>query len=242
MQSRFKSLNYHPGNRWELFWPYENPASAGVLQQVWASTLRALQRGAFGLSGPSLVSRTGTSGLCVRRLGFTLLEDIPPNPLGHTKIQPDDELHFPPSFFEQISAKVCPMLRNLQGQCQSGVTVAINPICWIALCPLRRSDPLSPEWNRIPPAAPKVLISLPIVARATAPPSKTASPITELHFSRREIKQSTDYLFPLKKVLNQTITRPEQQKLAGIVGVFGVFFAPTASFLCGITGSGDKIP
>lgn len=185
-----------------MLWPCENPASAGVLQQVWASTLRTLQRGAFGLSEPSLVSRTAThqGSVCGDWVPLSWRIFLPA-PWDTQKSNQMMNCISPRGFFffEQISAEVCPTLRNLQGQCQPGVTVAINPICWIALCPLRRSDPLSPEWNRIPPAAPKVLISLPIVARATAPPSKTASPITELHFSRREIKQSTDYLFPLKK-------------------------------------------
>lgn len=96
---------------------------------------------------------------------------------------------------------------------------AINPfLCWVALCPLKRPDPSPSEWNRIPPAAPKVLISLPIVARATASPSKTASPITELHWNTLLIKRAANYLFPLKKVQIKPFRGLNKRNSAGAVG------------------------
>lgn len=81
---RFKSLNYHPGNHWELFWRCK-------IKQGWKFPSRFGPARSAPRRKEPLVPRTvpcvqdsHSLGLCAGSLDFTRLEDIPPDPLGHT--------------------------------------------------------------------------------------------------------------------------------------------------------------
>lgn len=99
---RFKSLNYHPGNRWESFWRHKTQQARKFSSRFGPARSAPCREEPLVLRTIPGVQDSHSLGLCVGSLGFTRSEEIPPHPLGHTGSawfgKQNDSRHFP-SFF-----------------------------------------------------------------------------------------------------------------------------------------------